>query len=300
MSCLFQLCSLCKEPTVDTDTYSELVSQYRCPDYIVHTAKRKYGQSIHVIGSKRADINKFIGQIVQQTRRATVPEEVGRTVVDIDSKCHLNKSEQEAVCDQESEKPEDWYDEFEITSKKGTSESRSKSYQLQLTNSKQTQYGANLNFKVGGSGFFNMAAGVAPEIGGGGGFSKTKTKTEQTTESSTNQESLSQGYQVVDRLKVPPRTKVAAKITTWAVTYESKTRIKLAIDAEAFIPVRYRTRFAQLLGGICASNGRVTAEDLFVNEEEYKSENGIVTFERDGSISYLGEEVEITKTKTDC
>ena len=35
-----------------------------------------------------------------------------------------------------------------------------------------------------------------------------------------------------------------------------------------------------------------------VNEDNFKSENGIVSFEHDGKVSYLGEEVEITKEKT--
>ena len=138
---------------------------------------------------------------------------------------------------------------------------------------------------------------ISPEVGAGGGFSRTTTDTKQTTESDAKEEALSQEYQVVDRLKVPPRTKVSAKITTFAVTYESKIRTKLTVDAQAFIPICYRTRFSQMLGGICTSVGRLTAEDIFVNEDEYKSENGFVTFVRDGKISYLGEEVEITKAK---
>lgn len=274
---------------------------YKKPKYLVDVAKRKYGQSIYVVGATYESIRDFWSSINQHTLSTTLPEEVGRTVVDIDSKCHLNQSDGRELAESGlglKEKPEDWYDKFEIISRKGKNESTSKSYQLQLMSSKQTQFGANLNFKVGGAGFFNMASGVSPEVGGGGFYNRTKTEGETKTETDTHQEALSQEYQVVDRLKVPPRTKVRAKIVTWAVTYESKTRIKLWIDAEAFISVRYRTRFAQIMGGVCTSVGRITAEDLFVGEEEYKSEDGIVTFERDGQISYLGEEVEITKEKT--
>ena len=270
---------------------------YKKPQYIENTAKRKYGQDIFVIGATQDDINRFMKKIRQNAILAYTPEEVGRAVVDIDCKSHMNQADGHDMGG--NEKPDDWFDEFEITSKKGTSESRSKSYQLQLTNCKQTSVNAGLNFKVGASGFFNLAgAPVSPEVGGGGGFSRTTTDTKQTTESDTKEEALSQEYQVVDRLKVPPRTKVRAIITTFAVTYESKTRTRLTVDAQAFIPIRYRTRFAQMLGGICTSIGRLTAEDIFVNEEKFKSENGVVTFERDGKISYLGEEVEIIKEKT--
>ena len=269
---------------------------YNKPQYIENAAKRKYGRGIFVIGATQDNIAQFFNKIKQNALSAKPPEEVGRAVVDIDCKSHINQADGRDASGED--KPDDWFDVFEITSKKGTSESRSKSYQLQLTSSKQTSVNAGLNFKVGGSGFFNMAGvPISPEVGAGGGFSRTTTDTKQTTESDTKKEALSQEYQVVDRLKVPPRTKVAAKITTYAVTYESKIRTKLTIDAQAFIPICFRTRFSQMLGGICTSVGMLTAEDIFVNEENFKSEDGYVTFERDGKISYLGEEVEITKEK---
>ena len=270
---------------------------YKKPEYIENAAKRKYGQQIYVIGTSQDDINLLMMKIKQNALSATLPEEVGRAVVDIDCKSHVNQDDGHGA--EEKEKPADWFDEFEITSKKGTNESRAKSYQLQLSSSRQTGVNAkfNFNFKVGGSTFFNMA-GVSLEAGAGGGFDRTITDTKQATESDKKEEVLSQEYQVVDRIKVPLRTKVRAKITTWAVTYESKTRTKLTVDAAAFIPVRFRTWFSKVLGGLCTSTGILTAEELFVNEEAFKSENGVVTFERDGKISYLGEEVEIIKEKT--
>ena len=110
-------------------------------------------------------------------------------------------------------------------------------------------------------------------------------------------------YQVIHRIKVPPRTKVRAKIITWAVTYESKVHTKLTVDAQAFIPIRFRTwasiLLGRLLGGACTSIGMLTAEELFASEEAFKLEDGVITFERDGKISYLGEDVEIIKEKID-
>ena len=116
-------------------------------------------------------------------------------MVNIDCKSHANYANGSA---DGREKAEDWYDEFEITSKGGVSQSKSSSYQLQLSSSKETQIGANLNFSVGNSNFFNLS--------GGGGLSATQTKTEtkQTTEGETKEGALSQEFQVVDCLKVPP------------------------------------------------------------------------------------------------
>lgn len=53
-----------------------------------------------------------------------------------------------------------------------------------------------------------------------------------------------------------------------------------------------------MIGGILTSSGVLTFEDIFSQEDDYKCENGHVMFKRHGKVSYLGEEVEITKTKT--
>lgn len=276
-----------------------MAARYRKPRWIEEAAKRKYGRSIFVLGATQDEINKFWRNVSYHALESTRPTEKGRAIVDIDCKTHVNKAEDDERQDEtSSDKPKDWFDEFEITSKKGSNEARSKSYQVQLGTSKTRQFGGNLNVKVGGSGFFNMAGASTP-IGAEGGISGSyiKTKTEQTTTEDKREETLSQEYQIVDRLKVPPKTKVRVEITTWAVTYESTTVTELLVDARASLPVRYRTSVAKLFGGICTSIGSLTAEDLFVNEQNYKSEDEVVTFTREGKISYLGEEVEIVKKK---
>lgn len=138
---------------------------------------------------------------------------------------------------------------------------------------------------------------VSPEIGGGIGASYSETSTEQKTTEDKQEETLSQEYQIVDCLKIPPKTKVRAEITTWAVTYESKTLTEVSVDSTAGIPVYYRTMFSRKLGGIFTSTGRLTAEELFTHEEDYKCEEGLVTFKRHGTFNYLGEEVEVIKDK---
>lgn len=264
--------------------------------WIEETAKKKYGQDIFVLGTTQAELNRFWQSVSYHALTSSRPEEIGRAIVDIDCKCHVNQADgQEGEKDKQ---PEDWFDEFEITSRKGSNESRSKSYQLQLTTSKTKQIGGNLNVKVGASGFFNMAGSpISPEVGGGIGASYSKTTTQQKTTEEKEEETLSQEYQIIDRLKVPPKTKVRAEITTWAVTYESKTLTEVTVDATAALPVYYRTNFSRKLGGILTSQGRLTAEDLFTHEEDYKCEDGFVTFKRHGTVSYLGEEVEIIKDK---
>ena len=187
-------------------------NDYKKPEYIEVAAKKKFGKDILVLGTTQDELNEFMKKINHQALSASPPEEVGRVVVNIDCKSHANYAD---GCADGGEKGEDWYDEFEITSKGGLSKSKSSSYQLQLTKSKETQIGANLNFSVGNSSFFNLS--------GGGGLSATQTKTEtkQTTQSEAKEGALSEEFQIVDRLKVPPRTKVQAKIITLIVTYEA-------------------------------------------------------------------------------
>lgn len=105
----------------------------------------------------------------------------------------------------------------------------------------------------------------------------------------------------MDTLKVPPKTKVKARVTTWAVTYESKTLTEITVDAKAYLSIRYRTVFSQnVFGGILVNTVKISAKELFRNELDYKCEDDVVTFKRRGAVSHLGEEVEIIKQRDSC
>ena len=268
-------------------------SAFKSPDYIKEATKKKYGQDIFVIGVSSQQLSEFHKGMSYHTLETTRPVEVGRSVVDVDCKSHTNTAKGEE--EHSDKKPEDWYDEFEITSKKDRSKAKSKSYQLKLESSKTKSFGGNLGLKIAGAGFFNMAA--APEASAGASASYSKTTTKSDTEESKLEESLSHGYEVVDSLKVPPKTKVVAMITTWAVTYESTTTTEVTVDTTHVLPVRYRTMLSRRLGGIFTSTGVLTAQDLFEEEEGFKCEEYVATFQQHGKISYLGEEVEVVKQK---
>lgn len=270
-------------------------SGYRAPDYIINAMKKKYGQDIFVIGVSNQQLSAFLNGMSYHTIETTRPVEVGRSVVDIDCKSHTNTAKENDG--DPDKKPEDWYDEFEITSKKDSSQKKSKSYRLTFESSTTKSIGGNLGIKVGGSGFFNMAAAPSAEGTAGVSGSYSKTTTQSTSKENHEEEELSHGYEVVDSLKVPPKTKVVAMITTWAVTYESTTITEVTVDTTHVLPVRYRTMFSRRLGGMFMSTGMLTAQDLFGEEEEFKCEEYLVTFRQRGKISYLGEEVEVVKQK---
>ena len=277
---------------------------YRAPAYIQLAAMKKCNDDgIFVLGVAEKDLRKFWSKASYHAVSFTRPVEKGRAVVDIDSRCHANTAEvsdREEPDDENEEdpdkKPKDWFDQFEIKSKKDSSETNSKKYRLELSSS--TTKAANFNLEFSGSGFFNVAAPIVPKGGIGGSYSKTNTTT--ISEEQGKSESLAQGYEVTDTLMVPPKTKVKALITTWAVTYESTTVTEVSVDAKAKLVIRYRSRRSRKLGGVLVSKVTVTAKELFRNEWDYKCENEVVTFKRQSKLSHLGEEVEIIKQKSDC
>ena len=278
---------------------------YRAPAYIRLAAMKKCNDnSIFVLGVTDKELSDFWNKASYHAISFTHPVEKGRAVVSIDSRCHANTAkvanrvaEDDAEYHEDPDKmPKDWYDQFEIKSSKDSSETNSKSYCLALSSS--TTKAANFNLEISGAGFFNTAAPIAPKGGIGGSYSKTETSTSSTEQSKS--ESLAQGYEVIDTLMVPPKTKVKALITTWAVTYESTMVTEISVDAKAKLPIRYRTKLSRKLGGVIVSKVMVTAKELFRGEWDYKCENEVVTFKRESKLSHLGEEVEIIKQKDGC
>ena len=275
---------------------------YRAPAYLRLAVKKKLNnENIFVLGVPKYELKQFWDGVSYHALEITMPKEKGRAVVDIDSRCHANDATQMTMDENASTQlqngeeqgkvPDDYYDEFKITSRKDDSTEHEKSFRLEFSSS--TTKGANFNLQLTNGGFFNTATPISSSIGGS--FSKTETKTSGRGERVT--ESLTQGYEIVDTLKVPPKTKVEATIRTWAVTYESETKTEVTVDAKAELSVRYRTMLSRRLGGIIVSRVKITAKELFCNEWDYKCENELVTFKRKGKISHLGEQVEIIKKK---
>ena len=72
-----------------------------------------------VIRSTQDELNNFMKKIEHKPLSASPPEEIGQFVVNIHCKSHANHSD--GCAESGREKPEDWYDEFKITSKGGVS-----------------------------------------------------------------------------------------------------------------------------------------------------------------------------------
>ena len=278
---------------------SSYYSEYRRSELVERLVKQSIGDDIFVLGSTLEDIRSFWKHVGYQAEgMISEPREVSRTVVDIDCKSHGNYAAKEGeTVESEKTKPSDWYDEFAIISKKAKDESKMKSYSLQESTTR--------GFKIGGTGglsagsaFFNLAGGgVKPELGINASYSEDSTNS--TTKSESRDTKLSQGYEIIDRLRVAPKKKVDALITTWAVTYEATTTLKYTVDADISLPVYYRTHLSRVLGGFLLSTAYVSAREIFRNERGFAEVRGNVTFTREGKVSYISEQVEIKKTKKD-
>ena len=260
--------------------------QYRAPEYLVVAARKKYGKDIFVLGATPDDLLNFWSLFQKNAVSMEMPEEVGRTVVDIDAKSHINTSQG----DPDNKEP---WDDFKITSSSSKSQTKtsSTSYQMQFSQQKKTSVGANLNFKISGPSFFNLASGGLTAA-----REKTTTETSPTTQEEKKEQALSQSYDIVEALKVPARTKVRAVIRTYAVTHKAKTVVKFSVDAKATLPVAFRTDASRrFFGGRFVTNGFLKIEEMFKNEDKAQIVDDIMTFERSAYMSYLSEEVEVTK-----
>ena len=258
------------------------------PLYLVKVAKQKYGDDIFVLGATQAELDKFWNHDVKY-RAISIdeqPSRKGRTIVDIDTKSHINNREED-----ENLNAPDRNDVFEITSKTGSSQSTTKTYRLQFGETYTFQVGGSLDLKPQ---FFNVA-------GGGIGISGSRTKqtSKQETKDATENETLTQEYQLVEKLVVPPKTKVTATIKSYAVTYElGQSVTEVSAPKNSFIPVHYRTMLSRRwTGGILVTTGYITARELFQGRPKFRVKDGMVYFEEQAKGSYIGEEVEISKEK---
>lgn len=244
------------------------------PEWLEVAAKRKYGRSIYVVGAFNNDIEHFENNVQLQALQIQArPQEVGRQVVDIDKKEHINKGD----------KP----DTVKITSGKGKEESKCKNYQLNL--GKTWAFTGNFGLNVGAQ-FFNVAS-----AGTSLGASITREKTTHESFQEGKTETLSQDYGIAETLTVAPKSKMTAEITTYATTYEATTTVQVRMPASLSIPVRYRSALCHTLGINCTTIGQITPHDLFGTETDYRVEHGYVSFTLQSKLSYLGETAEFIK-----
>uniref|UniRef100_A0A1X7URC2 Uncharacterized protein n=1 Tax=Amphimedon queenslandica TaxID=400682 RepID=A0A1X7URC2_AMPQE len=234
------------------------------------------------VGVRKADLEDFLGKLVLTLKKPVEePTEVGRNVIDIDSKEFRNNGSET--------------DKFSLKTQTTDEVQAKKTYQLKV--GKNTTIGGEAGLEVGAK-FFNVG-GVG--ISAKGSASRTKTKEEVTTEESTR--SLSQVYGIDGKMDVPKNKFVKVRITTYAVSYSAKAELIAEMPYNAYLEVLApRTDWKGLWGQACWCNKTyITAQDLLQAYTETHNpivpdrNTGIARVDFTSELLYLGEVTKIDK-----
>ena len=234
------------------------------------------------VGVRKVDLEEFLGKLVLTLKKPIEePTEVGRNVIDIDSKEFRNNGSET--------------DKFNLKTQTTDEVQAKKTYQLKV--GKNTTIGGEAGLEVGAK-FFNVG-GVG--ISAKGGISRTKTKEEVTAVEGTR--SLSQVYGIDGEMKVPENKFVKVRITTYAVSYSAKAELIAEMPNNAYLEVLApRTDWKGLWGQACWCNKTyITAQDLLQvytetpNPIVLNRDTGIARVDFESELLYLGEVTKIDK-----
>ena len=237
------------------------------PQWLVNAVEAR-SRRIHLIGANKWDIEDFVKCIQATLLNIEPTREKGRNIVDINSKEIQNCSKIE--------------DQYDINTVKCIGATSTKNYELVL--GKSTTFGGDLGIGITSS-FFNIGVGV----------SASREKTQHNTTEGSDTRSLSQEYGVVDAITVPPYSKAHVTITTYAVTYSAKVRVRFSAPKDTFLRVMVHST------GCCSGRRQF----LLVNASDYlhqinptssvQEQNGWVSIETDAEVQYIGETTDIDK-----
>ena len=267
----------------NTDRTNTHRTIYVKPEYLVTAAKRKYGRDIVVLGAERSSLDIFWNTLDSKAHdfnENDFPRQVTRTIVDITAKEHCNYGDNE--------------DKITIETSEEEMQRQKKSYIL--SSGKESGWEFRGNMKVDAA-FFNVASASA---GLGGSRSRSKSKNEG--RSQEDEASLSKSYGVSGEINVPPKTKVTATITTYAVTYKLNVKAIFSVPVSSYIDVHYKKPLCGCFGAVFTrvcmlkQNGYITAQELFQDENEFQVISGSqVQFTKELELSYLSETAEMRK-----
>lgn len=266
--------------------------QYRKPGYICEAARRKFGRRIQILGITKEEENRLWKEISVRAVSTGKLQQKSATVVDVKTMSLVNKSSIENNRDECLEKESgaaSGYNEVEIGSQSRNNQASQKTLQIQLGNWSNGEIGDLVDMKLSEASYYNSTA--TPITFKTGVLDKSKERKDDDLEEKCV---LDKDYHVMEKLKVPPKTKLTAKILTKAVTYEVKMVTELRINANTTLPLRFKGRFEKQLGSFCtATIHPLSAKDLFRYEAGFKMIDDVITFTREGTVTYVSEEVEI-------
>ena len=257
---------------------------YITPPYLRTAAQRKYGRRIQILGAEQSALTDFWSSVEATgayCNNEERPKEDSKLIVDITAKEHCNSGYTDS-------------DEIEVETNNSERERAMNSYTVSFSKESGWEFGGGL--KVGGS-FFNTASAF---LGIEGNYKKNKSESEE--KKSERERELSHLYGIkATKVTVPPRTKVAVRITTYAVTYKVNVNVKVNIPITSFIPFYYRKSVSCLFCCCCCGCGGqkfgyITAQELFPPDQKNVYNLGYcIQFISQSVLSYVGETVELYK-----
>ena len=226
------------------------------------TAKDQYGEDIKVVktiwAQEQLDNLEFDITLEDVDEE---PKEARRTIMDINMKEYKNTGEE---CD-----------ESVVRVEKSTSKSKESRYNFSTTTGVDWGVGGNIGAQIMGVAMAGGSFGVKADY--------HKHKSETAGKSETTGSNFTFGYTQEEKIKVPPMTKIKAKITTYSMKYEQRYTLRLSLPTDLTIPLLYKTKCQALLCG--SKSTRISAEQLLYGLRGYRKEDDKVSFLQDGTLS---------------
>ena len=251
--------------------YVEMISSWT---FLENAAKARYGQRILVLKTTPTlnAIDQFFGDFQFSVLfHDPEPRETRHTIVDIHNKEYLNRSNQER-------------DETLVKLSKPGSLTQGNRYHFTPTSGILFNFDEDIGSKIVG-----LAA-----VGGSLGVREGDKATGQ---HHSMKASFDFQYQQEEKISVPPRTKVKAKITTSTIKYEMGYTLEVKIPSSRFVMVTYRTSCQTFLCGLCRNIQPVYAADMLRHLPNYREENGWCFFHQVGMLTWIGENCTVEKTE---
>ena len=130
--------------------------------------------------------------------------------------------------------------------------------------------------------------------------------TNYTIKDQTYNENLQFQYHQKEKLIIPPKTKITAKITTSTRKYSQNYTLEFSTPRSRCIRVSYLTRIQQQFNlnlglGFCQlcqpSEGRIYAGDILQTLPNFKDADGFCSFTQAGTLTWIGEGCTVEKSE---
>ena len=122
-----------------------------------------------------------------------------------------------------------------------------------------------------------------------------------TTKDQSYNQALMFNYHQEEKVIIPPRTKVKAKIVTSTRKYQQKYTLEFSTPRTRFIYISYLTIAQQqlnLCAGCCQPTfGYIYAADIMRPLPNFKDNDGFCSFTQDGTLSWIGEACSVEKSE---